>query len=68
MNGITYELDPPFKFLYEDDEAQVLLQIKTCDLEQVISQCINFFEACGFEREDILEEMRRAIYGQPLPE
>jgi hypothetical protein len=68
MEHINFEVDPPFKFFYEDGESQVLVQIKTYDLEKVINQCINFFEACGFEREDILEEMRRLLYEQPLQE
>tara|TARA_E500000318_G_scaffold74310_1_gene68968 strand:- start:2781 stop:2987 length:207 start_codon:yes stop_codon:yes gene_type:complete len=68
MENITYELDPPFKLLYEDEESQVLIQIKTADLGDVVDKCIHFLEACGYEREDILEEMRRPLYGQPLQE
>ena len=29
MNKTIHEIEPPFKFLYEDGESQVLIQIKT---------------------------------------
>lgn len=55
MNSITYELDPPFKFLYEDGESQVLIQIKTADLSEVVPKIFGFLTACGYKEEEILE-------------
>jgi|DEB0MinimDraft_3_1074331.scaffolds.fasta_scaffold232087_2 hypothetical protein len=55
MNSITYELDPPFKFLYEDGESQVLIQIKTADLSDIVPKIFGFLTACGYKEEEILE-------------
>ena len=58
METITYEEnDPSFSLVYEDENARVLVQIKTCDLTEVVSNVCNFLVACDYPRKDIREEM-----------
>ena len=59
MENITQEIEEPsFSLLYEDENARVLVQIKTCDLTEVVSNVCNFLAACDYSRDDIREEMR----------
>ena len=59
METINYEEnDPSFSLVYEDENARVLVQIKTCDLTEVISNVCNFLVACDYSRDDIRDEMQ----------
>ena len=61
MNNTIHEIEPPFKFLYEDDETQVLVQTKTYDLTFVLIEFVNFLQGCNYEKEAILEELKRFV-------
>lgn len=59
METINYEEnDPSFSLVYEDENARVLVQIKTCDLTEVVSNVCNFLVACDYSRDDIRDEMQ----------
>lgn len=58
MKTIMQGIEPSFSLLYEDENARVLVQIKTCDLTEVVSNVCNFLVACDYSRDDIRDEMQ----------
>ena len=57
VDNIDHDGEPSFSLLYEDENARVLVQIKTCDLTEVVSNVCNFLVACDYPKEAIRSEM-----------